>query len=802
MDDYEPSGWTGDYANSQYEIIVNQNRLETLDEEIREVQEQLAQDPNNQSLLDNLQGLNNERELIQTGLTSASTNANDIVSGNFGEIGDHEENPDQIEACVPWKAGTWGSCISLGLAWVVNILLWIFGSLLWVASRIFDLSVFVSISSLGDWFKSPAVANAWRVLRDLANLSFVFILLYIALNLVFNSDLVKGGIKKLVVNVIIVALLVNFSGFFVRVVVDASNVIAYEFYTQLGGTTELTTGQTIGMTLMQKLRMDRYFINDTDPNSPQIQTLSISKVILQGLGNIFIILATSFVLLVAALLFVIRTVVLLMVYVFSPLALASYALPNNSSFNFFNKWKDALIKQAFFAPAFLVPLFVVFTLIGENGIANFTATGGALLGFGGLLLVMSNILILGLIIGSIFIAQKIGAVGLGAATAFGSGGLGVGTRGLSRIGRGIGSGLARTELGKKTIEGAGNLANRVPGSARLRQSWNTGILSDVKRSNFGQKTSQALSRPVASSVGGLARGISMATGIKGVGLENITGATTFSKAVEDKAGKIYEEMKKIESPADRVKFIEGLSGVTQREEFNALYTKLTPEERVKLEKEAAAGSPVAKRLAEQRLTLKGKAAQDTATEMIKEFKGADKLKAIEHLEVNDFNSVYKTIKAQDRADIERFAVNNQKVQDKIAEAKTKLSTKNFSESKKTERILEAFNTINENIPFAAPVVAFNQNNPASSAAMARIEKIRALNEEEFKEFMEENRIFDGNHRDLYPYLTASQLKAITKVGIPRDEIKEIKQAITLHRGPGKHHDNALESAYKYMGNFF
>ena len=123
-------------------------------------------------------------------------------------------------------------CLLNIAAAVATIILKLFGVLLWLASSIFDLSIYISIISFKSLIASPGVDAAWRIMRDLANLSFIFILFYIAISVIFDISVGSNG-KKLIVDVIIIALLVNFSGFLVRVVVDASNVVAYEFYSRM-----------------------------------------------------------------------------------------------------------------------------------------------------------------------------------------------------------------------------------------------------------------------------------------------------------------------------------------------------------------------------------------------------------------------------------------------------------------------------------------------------------------------------------------------------------------------------------------
>ncbi|MFH2105345.1 MAG: hypothetical protein ABII72_03875, partial [Parcubacteria group bacterium] len=428
-----------------------------------------------------------------------------------------------------------GNCILIGTGWVSNIIVSVFALLLWLASTIFDASVAMSISAIGAWFSAPAVANVWKVARDLANLCFVFVLLYIALGTVFELE-GMGSPQKMIVNVVVIALLVNFSGFFTRVVIDASNVIAYEFYSQMndGGKS------TISTKLVKNMNLGAYFISastQTEANSkankhlvpPVVSRLNFISIIGQTLGNIIIILVTTFVLLTAAILFIIRTISLLLLYIFSPIAFVSRIIPNNK-FNYFQQWLDKLINQAFFAPAFLIPLYVVFKLLetGDgNGIVELAGGSG-----GGL--VMIDAVIIGLLLGCIFIANKFGAAGAKMAT-------------------GVAGGA--TLLGAKGISGGFKLAGRYTGGAvgnagRSASQWAQGVQNQrqLHVATGGNAWSpNMVSRAVARTVSGAQTAVSKTQAVGG------RVSATAQQAWESDTGKAFRKSEAGKRVIDAVK---------------------------------------------------------------------------------------------------------------------------------------------------------------------------------------------------------------------------------------------------------
>src|SRR3989344_7162365 len=105
--------------------------------------------------------------------------------------------------------------------------------LLWASAQFFNVLIAIT---LGSKLLSGAtfVSAGWAVVRDLSNIFFILILLYIAVKLILGL----GGseVKKMIVNVIIMALLINFSMFMTKVVIDTSNILALVFYNKISVT--------------------------------------------------------------------------------------------------------------------------------------------------------------------------------------------------------------------------------------------------------------------------------------------------------------------------------------------------------------------------------------------------------------------------------------------------------------------------------------------------------------------------------------------------------------------------------------
>ncbi|MBU0999224.1 hypothetical protein KKG24_02855, partial [Patescibacteria group bacterium] len=92
-------------------------------------------------------------------------------------------------------------------------------------------NVIISVTLNGDLFKLSFVSQAWGIVRDLSNIFFILILLYVAIKVILGL----GGseVKKMIAKVIIIALLINFSMFFTQIIIDSSNILASIFYNKL-----------------------------------------------------------------------------------------------------------------------------------------------------------------------------------------------------------------------------------------------------------------------------------------------------------------------------------------------------------------------------------------------------------------------------------------------------------------------------------------------------------------------------------------------------------------------------------------
>ena len=118
-------------------------------------------------------------------------------------------------------------CMTIG-GWVIG-----FGGLLLDLS-IRLLVVEMGLRFLGDGANSGigvAVNDFWTMARDILNMFFIYGLIYIGIKTILNSE--DSGTRRALGHLIAAAILVNFSLYITQVIIDFSNVMATQVYTQM-----------------------------------------------------------------------------------------------------------------------------------------------------------------------------------------------------------------------------------------------------------------------------------------------------------------------------------------------------------------------------------------------------------------------------------------------------------------------------------------------------------------------------------------------------------------------------------------
>jgi len=244
--------------------------------------------------------------------------------------------------------GTFFSVITVALNALLSLLLYLVGTLL-------DFTITFSITPIGDLYRSETVSVAWNLLRDIINMSFIFILLYVAIGTVLNISNVDW--KKQLSAIIIAAILVNFSLFITRVVIDAGNILANSFYTEITACDPPCNGRDsigisekfMGALQIAKIGSIQEAVTAEDAKGWGGFATSVVKLMTT--------IVAIWVFLSAAILFITRTFALMFILILSPIGVAGAGLPLLSTYA--KRWREELFKQSMLGVVFLFFVFIV-----------------------------------------------------------------------------------------------------------------------------------------------------------------------------------------------------------------------------------------------------------------------------------------------------------------------------------------------------------------------------------------------------------------------------------------------------------
>ncbi len=271
---------------------------------------------------------------------------------------------------------------------VLTIASWLVSLFMLVFDSVFTLTV-VNMKTFVD--SISVISVGWTAIRDMSNILFIFMLLYLAISTILQLD--EHGVKHGLSRLIIGATLINFSLFFVKIPIDISNIIAIEIYnkinTSTGGIgtamissvnfqsvftpTTLATESTTAKILSSLIPASSLLTNASvvDQEKSAIAFAASGSPITTFAMAIIMMAITILVFAAVIIIFVKRLLTLIMLMIFSPLAFAGMAIPNhNIEHEITYKFWGALLKESFYAPAFMMMIYLGLTILNSTGFKN------------------------------------------------------------------------------------------------------------------------------------------------------------------------------------------------------------------------------------------------------------------------------------------------------------------------------------------------------------------------------------------------------------------------------------------------
>ncbi len=392
------------------------------------------------------------------------------------------------------------------------LLLTLSSVILGIAGTVFNWVVIRTVFQFALYFgTSEGMLIAWGVLRDIANIGLLFTFIFVGFATILNTSSVEGyTAKKALPQLIIFAVLLNFSLFATQAVIDVANGFSSVFATYAGQeqcnqgvSSGSSGGQALGdcanlgisSKILEAAGMHQIFPTGEQAGNffKQAAAAPYSYTVMLIMLSLMV-TVTAMVLIAAAIMLIVRVVVLSLLMVTSPIGFAGMAIP--ALHKIAQDWWHKLINQAFFAPLFLLMIFVSLKLVeglqsGEATIADAmlgnTGAGGQTAA-GNMQVVMVFMIVIGFMIGALMIAQKMGAYGASFATktagnlTFGAHGF-VARRTVGRVSGKVaekirGSNFGHTEAGrlfagfadrgaKASFDVRGNKGLKIPGGVNI-----------------------------------------------------------------------------------------------------------------------------------------------------------------------------------------------------------------------------------------------------------------------------------------------------------------------------------------------
>ena len=507
---------------------------------------------------------------------------------------------------IPGGAGTINGCI----AQVAYYIYYVIAAIARLFGQLFDFFIGYSLSDAS--YRYSFAVTGWKLVRDISNVFFIIIMVWTGFSAVFNTT--KTSMKAVVPNLIINALLINFSLFATRIIIDISNVTARIFYSEMLVCKQVDLDQS-GNCPPAKAEhgvggywpLSEKIVSSFDPQdifkssilqppsystSTSTSNTTVTNYSAQTAGsttatserdyaNYFgiVCLVASFIMVAVAImffrvtfLFVGRVVGLYICMIFSPFAFLSRDMPMMGGITKlrWSDWQKELVSYAMLAPIFVFFLYIIYVFLSSNFVQQI---GVAALTTGDFFEITLSIVIPMLIIFFLLqAAQKaaesfagdIGksiqgfgqqATGLAAGTAFGLATGGAGFLGRNVIGRGLrsyGNGTTGRKIMVDGKEVDETRAMRLASSAAT--SWTARQQSNFLR--WGQ-TSSWNAANAGAKIGGkeytVNDGVNKGLGLFGVKANNIAAGLSYVGKDAGKGGVIAVDKQRAE---DRQKTLE------------------------------------------------------------------------------------------------------------------------------------------------------------------------------------------------------------------------------------------------------
>jgi len=224
-------------------------------------------------------------------------------------------------------------------AWAMEFFLWIiFELVVELVKDLFKPEYYQQ--TLNGFAVNPMVVNSWKVVAAFCNMLYIIVLLFIGVGTLFRIE--KYNYKKLLIKLIVVALLTNFSLVFAGIILDFFHILMFNgaFGDPIEKIEEAVHGLLWGPSMRRWETIKGIY------DAPDMAT--IAAIVAGTIGPLIFIAMASIVILAVGIFLIIRTVALWVLLVLSPIAYIGLVLPDTEGTA--KKWWSSFLKYAMAGP--------------------------------------------------------------------------------------------------------------------------------------------------------------------------------------------------------------------------------------------------------------------------------------------------------------------------------------------------------------------------------------------------------------------------------------------------------------------
>ena len=253
----------------------------------------------------------------------------------------YKKKPDEINACKQGQSaeiktsseGDGGeeeegknSCGIDGMGWLICPLMTFMGGIADASYSVISQFLNIKPAIFDDRSDAVGAKQAWNFFRDIANVIFVLLFLWVIFSQVSSIGISNYGIKKVLPKLIVGAVLVNLSFYICQLAVDLSNILGFTLKEALEGAVSGVGGSSSNSVIASGL------------GAAVAGILVLTGTVLFAALAVSIptLLSLMLVLLVVLVILIVRQAAIVLLISIAPLAFAAWLLPNTESL--FKKW--------------------------------------------------------------------------------------------------------------------------------------------------------------------------------------------------------------------------------------------------------------------------------------------------------------------------------------------------------------------------------------------------------------------------------------------------------------------------------